>query len=69
MPLYVYKCPVCGEVFEELVLKKDQVIVCPSCANENGNERDIAAEQSSFILNGDCWARDNYSKAKHTRGR
>jgi putative FmdB family regulatory protein len=31
MPIFEYECLNCGKVFEELVLKKDEVIVCPAC--------------------------------------
>jgi putative FmdB family regulatory protein len=30
MPLFEYKCLACGELFEMLVLKTSQSIVCPS---------------------------------------
>jgi putative FmdB family regulatory protein len=31
MPLYEYRCRVCGVSFEKLVLKREQEILCPSC--------------------------------------
>ena len=36
MPIFEYKCKVCGEVFDHLVLSKNQQPpVCPKCGAEN----------------------------------
>ena len=31
MPIYEYKCEACEHVFEKLVLKSDESVVCPIC--------------------------------------
>ncbi len=31
MPVFSYRCPVCGEEFEELVKKFDEAVKCPKC--------------------------------------
>lgn len=31
MPILQYKCPNCGEQFDELVKKYDDEVVCPHC--------------------------------------
>jgi putative FmdB family regulatory protein len=31
MPLYDFRCPACGKVFEELVSAKQQSLPCPDC--------------------------------------
>jgi putative FmdB family regulatory protein len=43
VPLYEYRCPKCGERFEELVRAADGTPRCPSCG-----ERDVERLLSSF---------------------
>lgn len=31
MPIYEYKCEACEHIFEKLVLKSDETVVCPMC--------------------------------------
>ena len=31
MPIFEYKCPVCGKIFEELVRSCDVQVECPEC--------------------------------------
>ena len=31
MPIYEYKCESCEYIFEKLVLKSDETVVCPIC--------------------------------------
>jgi putative FmdB family regulatory protein len=33
MPIYEFRCPKCGEVFEELVLGKEGHVPCPCCGS------------------------------------
>ena len=33
MPLFEYKCPTCGNGFEELVKKYDDEVFCPECGS------------------------------------
>lgn len=35
MPIYEYRCDDCEEIFEKLVFKKDEKILCPECGNEH----------------------------------
>ncbi|OPY78392.1 MAG: Zinc ribbon domain protein [Syntrophorhabdus sp. PtaU1.Bin153] len=35
MPIYEYKCQDCGEIFELLVLTKDEEARCKSCNGQN----------------------------------
>ena len=63
MALYDYSCEKCGEfeVFQSIV---DPVLTeCPKCAESNIKtpiKRLIS--RSSFLLIGNGWARDSYSK-------
>jgi len=34
MPIYKFQCESCAHQFETLVMKKDEVVSCPSCASE-----------------------------------
>lgn len=36
MPIYAYRCRVCGESFEKLILsaRKADEVVCPACESE-----------------------------------
>ena len=61
MPTYDYHCNCCTKDFEiEQSIKDAPLLECPSCK--------VAALQrlisggSSFVLVGDGWAKDNYSK-------
>ncbi len=31
MPIYEYLCSSCGQVFEQLVIRRDAPVECPSC--------------------------------------
>lgn len=62
MPTYEYGCRVCGNEFEVVQSIKDEPITeCPRC-RVCTDKRLIAG--SSFILRGDGWAKDLYSKSK-----
>jgi len=56
MPMYLYKCKKCGE-FEKEHSSKEKLEKCPTCEEEV--ERLIG--KTTFILNGSCWGKDNYS--------
>lgn len=63
MPYYDYICDKCGE-FEVFQSITDPILVdCPKC-NELGIKTSIKKliSKSSFILHGNCWAKDSYSK-------
>lgn len=57
---YEYHCNFCGHEFEEEQSIKDSPLEkCPKC-NSDTLKRMICS--STFILKGDGWAADNYSK-------
>ena len=63
MPLYEYRCLVCGKHFEELQSFKDKPLeTCKFC--EGKVERVIS--QTSFSLKGGGWYKDGYSKSPPT---
>ncbi len=41
MPLYEYRCPKCGELFEKLVRasEADRSVCCPKCGEEGAERR------------------------------
>lgn len=56
------KCNNCSEIFE--IICKDQErrsILCPRC---NSKDIETLISKSSFILKGNCWAKDGYSHSK-----
>lgn len=60
MPIYEYKCSCCKHEWElEQQITADKYQECPRCRVVAG-KRQIS--NSSFILKGDCWASDSYSK-------
>lgn len=40
MPLYEYRCPDCGEIFDKIVRfsEADKTPVCPSCGEKNASK-------------------------------
>ena len=61
MPLYEYRCEECGLVFEVLVRTEEPETDCPGCKSERLEK---LVSGGSFILKGEGWFRDGYSKAK-----
>ena len=57
MPLYSLLCEDCDKVVEKLC-KMDEAVKCRKC----GKVMKRLPTQTSFILNGDCWANDNYTR-------
>ena len=49
MPIYEFYCQGCDREFEELVLRRDEVIQCPACGSEEA-ERLLSA----FAVTGDA---------------
>jgi putative FmdB family regulatory protein len=47
MPIYEFQCETCQHEFEELVMKRDEVITCPSCGGEHARKL-----MSSFAVTG-----------------
>jgi len=63
MPLYEYKCKFCDTIFEVMQsIKEIPQANCLVC-NLTSSERLISAG-GSFVLRGEGWAKDNYSKEK-----
>lgn len=61
MPTYDYACKVCNIDFEVTQSIKDESCAeCPVC-HETSQHRLISG-RTSFVLKGDGWASDNYSK-------
>ncbi len=34
MPIFSYRCPACGEMFEELVRSHEEEVPCPKCGKK-----------------------------------
>lgn len=65
MITYLYECPAHGEFeFQHSISAKLET--CPHCEKENKHPpspvKRLISGGSGFILNGDCWAKDSYSK-------
>jgi putative FmdB family regulatory protein len=60
MPIYEYVCPDCGESFEVFVkiTENSKEIECKMC----GSTARKMISSSSFLLKGNGWANDGYSK-------
>ncbi len=39
MPVFEYKCNDCGTKFEELVIRSDEQVNCPSCNSANATKQ------------------------------
>lgn len=62
MPIYEYKCPKCGEVFEKFAKSSEshKDAVCPKC----GTESPRIISRTSFVLKGDGWYVSDYGYRK-----
>lgn len=62
MPIFEYKCPRCGKVFEEWVRSADAAPEkqCPSCAASSPR----IISRTSFVLKGDGWYVSDYGYRK-----
>lgn len=62
MPIYEYKCPKCGNVFEEWVKASDaqKHAKCPVC----GAPSPRIMSRTSFVLKGDGWYVSDYGYRK-----
>ncbi len=59
MPIYEYKCNVCGHRFEKLQsFSEEPVKTCPQC----GGEVKKLISRSSFILKGSGWYATDYAR-------
>lgn len=57
MLIHDYKCNKCGKIFEKIVNTPDEKVYC--C---NTQAIKIFRNKMSFILKGDGWAKDGYTK-------
>lgn len=69
MPIYEYKCPVCGHELEVLAKFDAPDPVCPQGCNSSGTNDPPQAvtlvkkvSRTSFELKGGGWYSDGYSK-------
>jgi len=62
MPIYEFKCSVCGAVAEVLQRMDAPAPFCGSCALDEGTSRPMVKQvsRSSFVLKGGGWAADGY---------
>jgi putative FmdB family regulatory protein len=63
MLIFDYICCNCGKQFEKIVDKSDEFVYCPKCCYIT---KKIFHTKMSFKLNGDCWAKDGYTKKEKT---
>lgn len=66
MPIYEYQCQECQNIFEFEPISSEarDKIICPNCKENNSNKFKKLISQTSFVLKGGCWAKDNYSSSK-----
>lgn len=59
MPIFNFVCDDCGAEFEDLVMKRDEVIICPDCSSKKTHK--VFTGGSSFVLKGSGWYADGYA--------
>jgi len=64
MPIYEFVCEFCEYNFDKLQKHTDENPACPRC--ESNTAKIISAP--SFILKGQCWASDGYTKKESSFG-
>lgn len=55
MPTFDYTCRYCKKDFEELILKKEQKVVCPFCKKEENVVRLVVQKGPGISLKGKGW--------------
>ncbi|NCC23591.1 MAG: zinc ribbon domain-containing protein [Deltaproteobacteria bacterium] len=65
MPIFEFRCATCGRVFEEIILKEDEEVVCPQCQSRQ-TEKLISS--SHFRTGGPIVAGSPSANAVTTRG-
>ena len=62
MPIYEYKCPQCGNVFEEWVRSAEghEHEPCPACSTPSPRK----ISRTAFVLKGDGWYVSDYGYRK-----
>ena len=59
MPIYSWKCKDCDYSFDTIQKVKDPIPKCEECESVNVVK---ILSTFGFILKGNCWAKDGYSK-------
>jgi putative FmdB family regulatory protein len=59
VPLYEYRCDECSHQFERLVRAQGTETTCPECGSKQVTK---LISSGGFILKGDGWFKDGYSK-------
>lgn len=54
MPMFEYKCLECDNKFEELVMRSDMAVNCPSCKSADVQKLVSAFSSSSTPSGGSC---------------
>jgi len=62
MPTYLYCCEKTQQEFEAIHSINEELQECPKCKENNleSHKPKRLIANTSFVLVGDCWARDNY---------
>ncbi len=62
MPIHEFKCPICGHKEDQLIMHGDsENIFCAECKDmDHTMVKELSS--SNFILKGNCWAKDGYTK-------
>jgi len=72
MPIYEYKCRLCGFSFEimqkvdEMAPKCDNIVISGSLERRCGGQCRKLISKSSFSLKGGGWYKDGYTKSEKT---
>ena len=63
MPVYVYRCPKCGKVFEATrrMADRNDPIECPECGQSTSEQ---VPTKASFVLKGTGWYATDYKGKK-----
>ena len=67
MPIYLFKCSTCGLEFELFQNHCDDPLPeCPNACNKDRTSNMVyrLISPCSFILKGNCWSQDGYSRGK-----
>ena len=62
MPIYGVHCEACGHEFESFQGMDALLPACPKCGSDD--TRKLVSRRTGFVLNGEGWAKDGYTKGK-----
>lgn len=61
MPIYSYVCKNCGKEFDYFhVTSDDKIPECVHCGSKTEEHEKQISKETSHVLKGTGWARDNY---------